>query len=127
MKVIHRQFLRFLLGGGVNTVATYGLFVVLDQVMAPSMAYTVTYLAGIVLSYLINTFLVFRTGVSLRSFLQFPGVYLAQYLVGLILLNFLTDSGLDSRLAMIGVIAVNIPLTFALTRFVLRERKERAL
>lgn len=122
MKAIRRQFYKFLIGGAVNTTATYGLFVALCQVISPSMAYTTTYLVGIVLSYVINAHFVFGARASLGSMLQFPGIYIVQYVVGLGVLNLLTGSGLDSRLAMLVVIIVSIPLTFVLTRIVFKDK-----
>jgi len=116
----HWQFFRFLAGGVANTTLTYALFVTLGLLMPPLAAYTISYVAGIGLSYLINTLFVFRTRASLRSALQFPGVYLVQYCLGLAILALLTRLGIDSRLAMVVVIAVNIPVTFVLTRYVLQ-------
>lgn len=107
----------------MNTAATFGLFVALEYLLSASAAYTVSYIAGVALSYLINTYLVFEERPSLRSALQFPSVYLIQYLTGLAVLTLLTHVGIDSRLAMITVIAVNVPLTFALTRFILRKSR----
>ncbi len=122
-----RQFARFLVGGTVNTGAGYGLFVVLTGWMPPSAAYSITYPFGIVCSYLINTFFVFRTRASIRSATRFPLAYLITYLVGLGLLAGLTGAGLDSRLAMVVVIAVNVPLTFVMTRSALRGGAGRPL
>jgi putative flippase GtrA len=117
--------MKFLLGGAANTAATYALFVGLSFALPPQVAYTISYVAGIGLSYLINTFLVFRARASLRSALQFPVVYLVQYILGLVLLTLLTRVQLDSRLAMLLVIALNIPVTFVLTRFVMRGADRR--
>ena len=119
------QFLRFLAGGVANTAATYGLFVAMSQVIPPSIAYTITYIIGIGLSYLINTQLVFKTQGSLRSALQFPVVYLVQYFIGLAVLALLTSLDIPTYLAMLAVIAINVPLTFVLTRFVLRNPQGR--
>ncbi|MFC4172892.1 GtrA family protein [Microvirga sp. GCM10011540] len=122
MKATRIQFSKFLLGGAVNTGVTYALFVGAGQILSPSAAYTFAYILGIGLSYFINSFFVFRARASLRSALQFPVVYLVQYLTGLILLTILTRLGLDSRIAMLLVIAVNVPLTFVLTRRILKPR-----
>lgn len=123
MRAIRGQFLKFLVGGSINTAVTYGLFVALCQVMSPSVAYTITYLVGILLSYLINAYFVFRARVSLGSMLQFPIVYVIQYLFGLALLSLLTNLGLESHIAMLAVIVASVPLTFILTRFIFKNTK----
>ncbi|GAA3088799.1 GtrA family protein [Streptosporangium carneum] len=114
------QFARFLVGGTVNTCTGYGLFLVLSWWLPPSAAYSVTYVFGVAFSYAINTFFVFRTRASVGSAARFPLAYLLSYLVGLALLTALTGAGLDSRIAMVVVMAVNVPLTFVMTRRVLR-------
>jgi putative flippase GtrA len=114
------RFVRFLVGGAVNSGATHGLFTVLSWSMPSSIAYSIAYLSGIVLSYVINTVFVFRARVSIRSAALFPSVYLIPYLFGLALLTSLIRAGVDDRLAMLAVIVVNVPLTFVLTRYVLK-------
>jgi putative flippase GtrA len=115
-------FVKFLFGGVANTAITYTAFVALAQLMSPSAAYTVSYVAGIGLSYLINSFFVFRVPASLRSVIRYPVVYLVQYILGLGVLLILTKFGLASWSAMIGVIIVTVPITFALTRLVLSQK-----
>jgi putative flippase GtrA len=88
--------------------------------MPPEAAYSVAYVLGIASSYAINVIFVFQARGSLKTALKFPLVYAIQYVVGLAILSSLTHYGVDSRLAMLLVIAVSVPLTFLLTRFVLR-------
>ncbi|MFF4774318.1 GtrA family protein [Microtetraspora fusca] len=120
------SFARFLVAGGVNSGATYGLFVVLSWWMPPSVAYSLVFLSGIALSYVLNTAFVFRTRASIGSAVRFPGVYLVQYLTGLALLTLLVRWGVDSRVAMPLTMCVTVPLTFVLSRRVLRSPARRA-
>ena len=85
------QFIRFLVGGFLNTAVTYVLFIALAFFLTNAIAYTIAYAIGIAFSYLINTRFVFSTRVSARSAFAYPGVYLAQYLLGLAVLRTLTD------------------------------------
>lgn len=119
------QFIRFLAGGLFNTVITYVLFIGLAFFLSNAIAYTISYAVGIAISYLINTCFVFSTRVSVRSALNYPSVYLVQYLLGLAALRILTEFGLPGWAAMIGVLAVNVPITFFLTRLVLTHAKTR--
>jgi putative flippase GtrA len=126
VKESQQQFGRFVVGGAVNTAITYIAYLALEVHMAPSIAYSIIYVLGIALSYAINTYFVFRTKSSTRSGLQYPFVYGAQYLFGLALLSLLTRYGIDSRIAMIVVIAASVPLTFLLTRIVLKGTSRRS-
>jgi putative flippase GtrA len=115
-----RYFVRFLLGGGVNTAATYCLFLLLQWIMPAAAAYTIAYIVGILLAYGINTKFVFQTKPSVRTALQFPAVYIVQYVSGLVFLTLFTYVGLTNAVAMLLVIVVNVPISFLLTRYVLR-------
>lgn len=125
MRASRLQLLKFLLGGAANTAATYAIFVGLSSTLPPSVAYTIAYVAGIGLSYLINTYFVFRVRASLSTAVQFPAIYFVQYILGLVVLGALTTMGVDSRIAMLAVIALNIPVTFVLTRFVLHGTRKQ--
>jgi putative flippase GtrA len=120
VRALRPRFVRFIVGGAANTGASHALFVVLSWSIPPSLAYSIAYLSGIVLAYVINTTFVFRTRASVRSALRFPAVYLVTYLVGLALIVLLTGAGLVPWLAMLGVIAVNVPLTFVMTGYVFK-------
>ncbi len=115
-------FVRFLLGGGVNTAVTFGLFLLLQWVIPAGAAYTIAYIVGILLSYGINTMFVFDTRLSIRTALKFPAVYIVQYVSGLIFLMLFTYVGLNNAVAMFFTIAVNVPVSFFMTRYVLRVR-----
>jgi putative flippase GtrA len=113
------RFGRFVVGGAVNTAVCHGLFVVLSWSVPVAVAYSIAYFIGIVLAYIINTTFVFRTRATLASAARFPGVYLATYPIGLAVLTLLIKAGVHKWLAMPVVIAVNVPITFALTRWVM--------
>lgn len=123
MKVLQKQFVRFVIGGGVNTAVTFAAYLLLVPILSPRAAYTLVYVFGIGLSYMINTYFVFHAQRTIRSGLQYPVVYVAQYLIGLAVLSLLTHMAIDSRVAMALVIIVSLPVTFLLTRFVLKQSR----
>ena len=116
------QFLRFLVGGAINTALTYTIFIVLSWFMHAVLAYTITYVIGIAISYAINVWLVFKRRPSVATAAAYPVVYLVQYLFGLGALTVLMKWGVTHEVAMLVVIVMSIPLTFVLTRTLLRGR-----
>lgn len=117
---MRREFIRFLAGGGFNTLATYLLFLALATWINTTAAYSIAYVAGIVLSYFINAMFVFSRRTSLQTASLYPFVYLAQYLLGLGVLFIATSYfSIAKEMAMLIVIAVNTPITFVISKKVL--------
>ena len=85
------QFARFLVAGAVNTVASYAIFLVLLQFMPYLAAYTIAYVIGVGISYVLLTSFVFRTPRRVATALRFPLVYVAQYLTGSVVIVLLVD------------------------------------
>src|SRR4051794_31289578 len=117
------EFARFVVAGGVNTGISYAAYLLLLAFLPYLAAYTIAYLFGIALSYLLLTRFVFRTGPRLSTAVRFPLVYVAQYLLGSTVLTLLVEAfGIRASIAAIVAIVVSIPVTFALSRIVLRNR-----
>lgn len=112
---------RFIVASALNTVATY-LFYLLCLLVTPyQVAYTLSYALGIVIAYVLNSVLVFRAPMAWKRFALFPLVYLAQYLLGLGVLSLLVGRlAVSPRIAPLIVVVVTIPVTFLLSRLVVR-------
>jgi putative flippase GtrA len=120
-KSIHSEFFRFLLVGVSNTLVTYAVFLLLP--FLPYLyAYTLSYCVGVVNSYFMNVFFVFKKKISLHSFLKFPFVYVIQYFLGASILWLLVGKlELAPAWAMVVVIIITVPITFLASRFVLKK------
>ena len=115
-----RAPLAYLIGGGLNTALSFGMYLVLIRFLDYQAAYLIAYIAGIFSSYWINSVFVFRTPMSLRGMLKFPMVYVFQYVASALLLWLLVEQiGMKQTVAPLIVTAVLLPLTFLLSRFVL--------
>ena len=113
------RFLRFIVSGGVNTAITYGIYLVLLQIVTYEISYSIAYVSGIAISYALNRSFVFRSYNGLRSILLFPLVYVVQYAFGMLLLWLWVEmAGLSDKIAPLIVVAVTLPLTYVLSRFV---------
>ena len=80
-----RTQLAFLIGGGLNTALSYGVYLLLVRFVDYQAAYLIAYIAGIFSSYWINSVFVFRTPMTLSGLLKFPLVYLFQYVASALL------------------------------------------
>jgi putative flippase GtrA len=124
MRSIDREFGRFIICGTVNTLVTYIVYLACLLVLPYLVAYTVTYVAGIFLSYYLNSRFTFRQPLSIIRAFQFPLVYIAQYTLGICLLYLLVKVlGISEKLAPIFVILLTLPVTFLLSRLIVRGKR----
>ncbi|MFJ3521370.1 GtrA family protein [Pseudomonas sp. NPDC090203] len=115
-----KRWAYFLVGGGLNTALTYVIYLMLNLIVSYQVAYAIAYACGIVFSYLFNSAIVFKITQSWKSFLLYPLVYLAQYIVAAWSLNVLVARvHLDERIAPLAVIVLLIPVTYLLSKLVL--------
>ena len=120
---MHRQFVRYLAAGAINTACTYALLIVAMQWIAYLAAYTIAYIVGIALGYWFQSRFVFGARFAWRTALRFPLVYVVQYAFGFALLWFLVETvRVGSDRAALIVVVVNVPLGFALSRLLLARR-----
>jgi putative flippase GtrA len=118
-----RQAVSFALSGGVNTVATFALYWLLLLVVHYQLAYAISFVAGIGLSYVLSTRFVFQTAHSWKKLALYPLVYLLCYGAGAVVLAVaVTRLGIAPWLAPLVSACVTLPLTFFLSRAVLLPR-----
>lgn len=120
MRLFEQRFMRFLFAGGLNTVITYLIYLLLLQFLHYIIAYSITYVLGVILSFLLNSLFVFRTKLTLSNALKYPLVYLVQYLSGcLILYVCVTWLGVPAAWAGIVVVVINVPVVYLMNRWIL--------
>lgn len=113
------SFVRFLVSGGLNTLATYSTYLIMLQFVGYQVAFTLSYAFGIIVAYGLNRVFVFGSHRGWHSVLFFPFVYLIQYLASLaILWLWVKQLSMPVELAPLAAIAFTIPLTFVLSRLV---------
>lgn len=111
-------FVRFLMSGGVNTALTYGLYLALLMILPYMYSYTIAYVSGIILSYLLNRFFVFKDHRGIKSALLLPVIYAGQYALSLIIIwTWVEWLGLNQKFAPLIAIALTVPATFLFSKF----------
>lgn len=115
------EYATFILVGGVNTAVTYAIYLLLSLTLTYQVAYGISFLLGILLSYYLNSRFVFDVKMSWSGLMRFPTIYLVQYLAGSLLLGALVEVlDVPERYAPLVVTIVLVPATFFMTRFILR-------
>ena len=111
------QFARFVLVGGANTAASYGIYLLLLLAVDYRVAYTVAYIAGLVGGYLMHARFVFGARPGARSAASYLATYAAMYAVSLLVLYVVVDRlSVPKPLGMLAALAFTVPTSFLLLR-----------
>ena len=116
-----QRWLRFILGGGINTAFTYTVYLAINIVLEYQLAYLLAYAIGIVFAYWFNAVAVFHIPLSWKGLFSYPVVYIIQYSVSALLLGVLVEIVEISELVGPLLVAiVMMPVTYAMSKSVLR-------
>ncbi|MCT2195588.1 GtrA family protein [Paenibacillus sp. p3-SID1389] len=120
-RYLNSSFLKFVIVGGLNTAITYGAYLLLLLCFEYKISYSISYILGILFSYYFNTKFVFREKITLLKFLKFPVVYLAQYLINVVILHILVEYiNMPAEIVPLIVIVVSLPITYLLSKFIIK-------
>lgn len=120
--LLRSQPLRFLIGGGFTTLTSLIIYWVLLGPLGYAVAYTISYALGYFVSYLVNTYFVFRSRWSLKTLFLFPMVHVVNYICGLGVVWFCVRIlGVRQELAPIAAVACTVPLSYVLSRRLIKQ------
>ncbi|AYR22740.1 GtrA family protein [Herbaspirillum rubrisubalbicans] len=126
MRFGESSLIKYLAAGGLNTGLTYLLYLLLLHVVPYIWAYSLTFVAGIMLGYLLNTFWVFKARPGLHSLLRYPLLYVVNYLFGIGLLWLLVERlKIAETFGPLLVLILSVPVMYILTKIIFsREKKQ---
>jgi len=114
--LIDKRIFGFVFAGGLATILNYSLFLyLLGLSFNPSIAASIGYVSGIVVSFLINRFAVFRSSRK-ASFVRYLLAYLVALVVQLLLLNGFIAIGIAPGVANAIAISLVVVLNFYAVR-----------
>lgn len=122
-KFLSNGFIRFVAGGAANTALSYLVYRLLLLVASYEIAYSASYVAGLIAGYFINAVIVFRVPLAWMSVLRYPIAYLIPYLVGLLGMRLLVSGmKVDARIAPFVVMLITVPLAYVLAKRIIGKR-----
>ncbi len=114
---------RFTFSGGISTLGTYLLYVVLASFVYYELAYTIAYGVGIAIAYILNRYFVFKGNKHTRSLALYPLIYLVQYLLGLVILWIWVEIlDWNKFVAPLAAIGLTVPITFILNYLFFKQK-----
>lgn len=121
-----QRWLRFIIGGGINTGFTYLVYLSINTFINYQLAYLVAYATGIVFSYCFNALVVFRVPLSWAVLFSYPVVYVLQYMFSALLLGGLIEYfGIEESVAPLFVVVLSIPFTYFMSKCVLSRGRQQ--
>lgn len=124
MNVINLEFIRFLIVGIINTGNYYVIYLVLHVFLASNymIAHIIGFIISMVLSFFLSSYFTFKVKPTVVKFLQFPLTQLFNISVSSIMIYlFVEYLFIDSRIAPIVSLFITVPLTFIITRKILKK------
>ncbi len=113
--------LRFAIAGISNTLLTWLLYILLLKIFPYPVSYTLSYMAGIGVAYLLLRFFVFGRSAINNGFLWVSLIYLFQYLLGiLVVLLWAEVIGGMVEFAPIVSLLVSYPLIYTATKVIFK-------
>ena len=118
------RFVRFLLTGGLNTAVTYGVYLLLLGPIGYRWAYVASFVFGIGLSYAMLRWFVFQNAGRKHAWAMVAATQVGQFVVGLAVVELWAGVlGWPKALAALASVAVCVPLTYAVHRWVFRPER----
>ncbi|WP_145475081.1 GtrA family protein [Staphylococcus pettenkoferi] len=122
---LHLEIIKFVIVGGINTFNYYVVYLLLLKVL--NVQYLVSHITGfivaLIISYYLNCYFVYKVQSTLRKFLQFPITQLVNVgMQTLLLFIFVRFFHINSVIAPFAGLIITIPVTFILSKYILRDR-----
>jgi len=117
---LRRQFVRFLQVGVTNTVGTYLLYLALILIVPYVIAYSITFVVGVLFSAWLNARYSFTTRLTGRTLIRFVVIYLINFTLSMQLLIFCVEiMDIPQTIGPLFVLAVFTPINFYCSRLAL--------
>ena len=124
LKQTHYEIIKFVIVGGINTLAYYLVYLILLKLL--HIHYMVSHIIGFIVSFIIsyylNCYFVYRVKPTLKKFLSFPLTQVVNMgMQSLFLYIFVRWFNFPSEIAPFVGLIVTIPITFILSKWILKD------
>lgn len=122
--ILGTEAFRFLVAGAINTIFTLVVYWILLRWIRYPVAYTISFVVGVLSGFALNTHVVFRVPWSWVRLMAFPAVHAVNYASGLaVVWTAVALLAIDPRVAPVIAAICIIPLNFLMTRYVVKPSK----
>ena len=120
----HAEILKFIIVGGINTLNYYVVYLLLLKLL--HIEYMISHITGFivafVISYYLNCYFVYRVKPTWRKFISFPITQIVNVSLQTVLLYvFVSWLNLPAEIAPFAGLIITIPITFKLSKWILKD------
>lgn len=123
-KVIIREFIKFVIVGGLCTALHYGIYYILQIHINVNVAYSLGYIMSFITNFYLTSYFTFKSSPSWKKLFGMGGAHAVNYAIHILLLNLFLRMGISQEWAPIPVFAIAIPVNFLLVRFVFKNKEK---
>jgi putative flippase GtrA len=121
-KLLQNRLVRFLIVGASNTVFTFAIYEGLLFFLTYGLAFTISFIAGLIFTSLLNVRIVFSAQLTARTIACFAAYYCFYYLLNLATLWLVIEStGVPAALAPLVTLPLLTPVNYLCSKYVVAQ------
>lgn len=120
----NKEFILFIIIGIINTFNGVVFSVIYSSLFNENLAFIFGYISGLIISYILNSYITFKEKLEFRKFIKFSISYIPNFIIqnGVVLITF-NILGMHKLIAYFLAAIIGIPVTFILLKFFAFNRK----
>ena len=112
-----KQFIIFVIIGIVNTFNGTVFSYIYSSFLSANIAFLPGYISGLLISYILNSFITFKEELSLQKLIKFTVSSIPNFIIQYIVVIICNIMGLNKLFAYMLAAIIGIPVTFLLLKF----------
>ena len=113
-----KQFIVFVIIGVINTFNSTIFSYIYSIFLNENMAFIVGYISGLLISYILNSFITFNEKLTFQRFIRFVISYIPNFIIqNIVVIIVFNIIGLNKLIAYLLAAIIGVPITFMLMKF----------
>lgn len=122
MKQNFYEIIRFGIVGIIATIIHYGIYLALNLIIVPWIAYSIGYGTSFLCNFYLSNKFTFKTKPTIKKGIGFGLSHFINYVLQVILLSVFIKLGIPDKYAPLPVFCIAVPINFLMVRFVLKSK-----
>lgn len=114
----NKEFILFIIIGVINTFNGVVFSFIYSSLLNENLAFVLGYISGLIVSYILNSYITFKEKLSFTKFIKFGVSYIPNFIIqNVVVLITFNIMGLHKLIAYCLAAIIGIPVTFILLKF----------